>query len=401
LKDVGLGSGSRWDGGCDPTFPGRLVLRRGAGDAGAGCRWLPPAASRMISGTPAGFGSKPKASEDTAMTLVKRMPPAVAMAWVAAAVLTVHAAPLRAKTPPKRHEELQRVQCVFTAMLESVTPGPVARSYPPIYTHRLSLTPKEVLRGEIEPGKTIEAVHRARQMQEPTFPVGKMCLVLAEKAGGGLTVARIEPLTDEILAEARAAIALPLGWSVVDGKPVSPWAKLGAKAWPGDVPAPEGAPVCGKTGRPAFQAGAAVQLGADPVPPAKQIRWTNPDGDGEYKITVTNTTDQAVKVPALLADGEKVLWDECLVIICQGKGRPLPTAQGISGPVKPVELGPGESVSTVVNTFLLSDIQWPRGGYRVEFQFCLGELSVVRSFYYMSKHHDPIREQAVEAMSRP
>lgn len=335
------------------------------------------------------------------MPFLKRMPSAVAFAWAAVAALSLHAAPLRAKTRPKRHEELQRVQCVFTAMLESVTAGPVARSYPPIYTHRLKLTPKEVLRGEIEPGKTIEAAHRARQMQEPTFPVGKMCLVLAEKAHGGLMVTRIEPLTDDILAEARAAISLPLGWSMVDGKPVSPWAKLGKKAWPGDVPAPEGTPVCSKTGRPAFRAGAGVQLAAEPVPPPKKIRWTNPDGDGEYKITVTNATDQAVKVPALLADGEKVLWDECLVIICQGKGRPVPTARGIAGRVKPVELGAGESVSTVVNTFLLPDIEWPRGGYRVEFQFCLGELSVVRSFYYMSKHHDAIRKQAVEAMSRP
>ena len=55
-------------------------------------------------------------------------------------------------------------------------------------------------------------------------------------------------------------------------------------------------------------------MSAEPVPPVKEIKWTNPDGDGEYKITVTNTTDQPIEVPALLSDGDKILWKESLVI---------------------------------------------------------------------------------------
>ena len=35
---------------------------------------------------------------------------------------------------------------------------------------------------------------------------------------------------------------------------------------------------------------------------------------------------------------------------------------------------------------------WPKGGYRIEFQFCLGEKSATKSFYYLSKHHDAIRD---------
>jgi len=36
---------------------------------------------------------------------------------------------------------------------------------------------------------------------------------------------------------------------------------------------------------------------------------------------------------------------------------------------------------------------WPQGGYRIEFQFCLGEKSQTMSFYYMTRHHDPIRRR--------
>ena len=50
-----------------------------------------------------------------------------------------------------------------------------------------------------------------------------------------------------------------------------------------------------------------------------------------------------------------------------------------------------ESVSTVVNALQLSGPEWPRGGYRIEFQFCLGEKSQTKSFYYMSSHHDKVR----------
>jgi len=50
-----------------------------------------------------------------------------------------------------------------------------------------------------------------------------------------------------------------------------------------------------------------------------------------------------------------------------------------------------------VLALLLVGVEWPRGGYRVEFQFCLGELGATKSFYYMSKHHDGIRKKAAQA----
>src|SRR5208337_3995569 len=46
-------------------------------------------------------------------------------------------------------------ECVFTAKLENVTAGPVANSYPPIYTNTLHLTVKKCLRGTLKAGEKI------------------------------------------------------------------------------------------------------------------------------------------------------------------------------------------------------------------------------------------------------
>jgi hypothetical protein len=149
--------------------------------------------------------------------------------------------------------------------------------------------------------------------------------------------------------------------------------------------------VCKTTGRPALFAGSKVDLVVEKVPPKNEIQWTNPDGDGEYRITVSNPTDQPLSVPALLRQADKILWEESLVILCQDKTYMCPGASGVSGKVESVTLKPGEKVSTVVNALRLNGPEWPQGGYRIEFRFCLGEKSQTMSFYYMSRHHDAIR----------
>jgi hypothetical protein len=148
---------------------------------------------------------------------------------------------------------------------------------------------------------------------------------------------------------------------------------------------------CAKTGRPAFLAGKGIKLEVKPVPPAKSIQWTNPDGDGEYTVAVTNTTDKAVDVPALLSDESGIRWDQSLLIGCQGKFQPALPAVPLKAAPKATRLEAGKSVSTTVSAFRLQGVEWPRGGYRIEFTFCLGERAASHSFYYMSKHHDAIR----------
>ena len=307
--------------------------------------------------------------------------------------------PGRAAKKPSLFEACQQAELVFTATLRGVAPGPVALSNPPIYHHTLDLEVKDVFRGGLEPGGRLAAHHSARQQRRPTFPLGKLCIVVAEKdpRSQRIRALRVERAAEKLLADAKLAASLPVGWSMKDGKAVSPWAGMGEKAWPKDARPKKDQVACSKTGRPALLAGEGIRMEVAPVPPPKKIKWTNPDGDGLYKITVTNTSKELRDVPALLTDGEKVLWNESLVIVCQGKARPAPLCRPLKARPKPTILEPGRSVSGVVNAFLLKDIRWPRGGYRISFRFCLGELSSTQSFYYLSRHHDKVRKAAAAA----
>lgn len=292
---------------------------------------------------------------------------------------------------PREAAQWNESEIVFVGKLERADAGPVAQSFPPIYSHTLHFTVEKVLRGKLEVGAAATCSHSARQVQAPTFPVGQSCLVAAGSAQGRLVAVLVEKATKERLAEVETACALPLGWKLVGGKPVSPWAALGAKAWPRGA-GPQSDVACSVTGRPALLCGNRIALEVEHVPPAKEIQWTNPDGDGEYKITVRNTTDGPVEVPALLSSGDTVLWAASLVILCQGRAYPCPGFQPDADATGPTKLGPGQSVSTVVNVLRLEGPEWPRGGYRIAFQFCLGELGQTKSFYYMSRHHDAVRK---------
>ncbi|MCS7304884.1 MAG: hypothetical protein NZ602_07235, partial [Thermoguttaceae bacterium] len=134
--------------------------------------------------------------------------------------------------------------------------------------------------------------------------------------------------------------------------------------------------------------------------PAKEIRWTNPDGDGEFRITVSNPTKEPVTVPALLAAGDRILWGNSLLVIHYGPSYvDKPTVYTCAeyepnpGPVKPVTLQPGEKVSGVINVLKLPLPDALGGGVALEFMFCLGERGVRKSFYYSFHYHDPIRQR--------
>jgi hypothetical protein len=295
--------------------------------------------------------------------------------------------------PEKKKVPWNSAEFVFSARLVRVERGPVARSFPPVYSNRLHLQVRSVLRGDLEIGADVEALHTARQHEPPSYPEGQMCLVAASQSRDRLRVDRIEAASDQQLKAAELQCQLPLGWAVRNGSVLSPWVDKGQAAWTAEMDG-DAAVHCSQTGRPALLAGPAVSFDVTAVPPAEEIKWTNPDGDGLYEVTVTNRTDQPVDVPALLSSGDQILWAESLVILCQDRAYACPGSQGVSGKVTPTRLQPGQSVGTVVNALRLDGPEWPRGGYRIEFQFCLGEKSQTESFYYMSRHHDKIREKA-------
>ena len=280
-------------------------------------------------------------------------------------------------------------QHVFVGSLDKVVAGPVGRSFPPMFTHKLSFTVKEVIRGDLKRGSEVEASNVARQRVAPVFPEGEACVVGAEKSRGGFQVKTILKFDPAKIASIRLACSLPLGWKGKEGDVRSPWAGLKTK-WPAGLK--EGAKLfCGVTGRPALGFGSGAAFMVEKVPPEESIKWTNPDGDGEYKLTVANPGDKPVVIPALRRIGNKVLWDESVVVLCQNKTYAAPGAKGLSVATFPVSLKPGQKLSGVVNPLALEGPEWPKGGYRIAFQICLGERSSTQSFYYMSRHHDSIR----------
>jgi hypothetical protein len=294
-----------------------------------------------------------------------------------------------------RQESLElwgKSEIIIAAKLTKVQQGPVTNSIPPIYSHQLHFTVNKVLRGALKKGEEIKASHSVRQDNAPTFPEGKNCLVGLSKVRGMWLAQAVREAKAADVAQAELACKVPAGWSMEKGRLVSPWARLGNDAWPAAAKG-KGPFTCAVTGRPALLAGEGVQLSVEVVPPKVKLKYGNPDGDGEFRVTVKNATKKPVSIPALLSDGNKVLWNESLVILCQGKVYLLPGAEKVKRAPRPTVLPPGKAISTVVNVLRLKGPEWPRGGYRIEFLFALGEKNVTHSFYYLSRHHDPLREK--------
>ena len=298
-----------------------------------------------------------------------------------------------ARAADKADAAWNEAETVIVAKLTKVQRGPTARSFPPIYNTTLVMKIEKVLRGSLRPEETVTMHHAVKQTAAPEYPLDKTYLISAKESREGLEVVRLEESSEKLVADVTIACSLPLGWLAKEGKPVSPWASFGKHAWTDNGEAEKTS--CSVTARPTLMLGE-VTLEVEGVPPAKDIKWTNPDGDGPYKITVTNPTDKPLKAPALLTDGKQIVWENSLVLICQGKSYACPGFKPDAGKLTSVTLEPKQSVSTTVNILQVRGPEWPQGGYRIEFQFCLGEKSRTKSFYYMSKHHDALREAAVK-----
>ncbi len=285
-------------------------------------------------------------------------------------------------------------ELLLVGKLKEVTAGPVGFSSPPFRTYRMTISGKQVLRGAIKSDKPLQAGYSVRQEAEPVFPApDKECLLALKHVRDGWVLQSFEVATMDGIKQAKLATSFPIGWTIVNRKLVSPWAKTGK---PTDA---KGA-VCSVTGRPAFTVGDGISFRIEPVPPAVKLKYGNPDGDGEFKLIVKNDTDKETAVPALLTDGKKIRWDESIIIRCQNKAYPIPGSTGHVDNLKAVVLKPGESVTGTIHAFAIDGPEWPRGGYRIEIQICLGERSATHSFYYLSKHHDPIREAVQKGLKK-
>lgn len=273
---------------------------------------------------------------------------------------------------------------VFTAKLDEVNVLLATRSLPPIFSMHIKVSEPKMLRG-LPPGDM--KLHR-NSKDQITIPPGSQVLIAASTAQGGefLTVTSILPLDANNLAIATKAVSIPIGWTFEGDGVLSPWAKS-KLTFPKTDKKIE---TCAKTGRPAFMAGPGLELKVEQVRPKVVHEFKNPYGDGEFTLTLTNKGPQAVDVPALLTHGKDVLWPLSLVIVEEGKAFVLPNDGKVPDDVKPLHLAPNQSVSTTVNTLALKGIAWPNGGSRVQFQFCLGELSQTGFFYFFTAHHNKL-----------
>jgi hypothetical protein len=142
------------------------------------------------------------------------------------------------------------------------------------------------------------------------------------------------------------------------------------------------------------------------VLPPQVHPFRNPYGDGQFKVTVTNHGEKPATVPALLTDGQTILWQDSLVILdvstVANDGRPclLAGAGKVStvSTVQSVVLKPKESLSTTVDVLTANGVFFQRGGARYYYRFCLGEKSTLNYFYYQSDHHEPLRDAALKKL---
>ncbi len=288
---------------------------------------------------------------------------------------------------------------VFVGKLTSSKAGPVGLSDPPLHTFTLVFDPTDALRGEKPDAK---AVYRFsyRGNNPAKYDVGTAYIVGAKAQQGGWLLAAIVPDTADERKVVKQVLSVPAGWRWADGKPVSPWASLGAKAWPKDGPKLADV-TCGECGRPALFVGDGITLTVEQVPAKNPQKFKNDMyGDGAFKITLKNTTTKDATVPAVLTDGKEVLWADSVLFLHQDKPLVLPTAGKVTKGSKPLSLKAGESASGEVNSLLLDGVPWPRGGSRVYFDVAVGDRTANNFFYYYSAVHDQLRADALAEVKK-
>ena len=190
---------------------------------------------------------------------------------------------------------------------------------------------------------------------------------------------------------------MPLGWNKQsNGRYESAWQYSHAKAikWH-DHPRFAHHEKCAKTGRPLLITSDDVSLSSEPVHAAQTKEYQNPDGDGIFKLTVTNNSNRPVEIPALLRDthSKKILWEESVFVITDAGNHFFP-GHGQARDVEPTILEPHENVSTKLDTLTLHGLSWPQGGWRLNLRFCLGDKATEGNYYYFTDHHEPLRKKA-------
>ncbi len=283
-----------------------------------------------------------------------------------------------------------RADIVLVARVTEVRPLMATMSMPPTTFFQITLEKPTALRGT-SPAK-LSFRQSVKGSAAPGAVGDEMIVALevppAEKENPDDTpIVRQMLLTKSPASQAaREAATLPIGWQRIGKELVSPWAPLEKSAWPDGIKVD--APLhCDRTGRPALVAPAGIVLTSEKVMPKKLLEYKNPYGDGEFRLTLTNTTKEDSIIPALLTDGKTIFWADALIAFADNEPYLLPAAGHLTAECHPVALKAGESISYTINTLTLPKHDWPQGGSRVYFQFALGNLSARDFFYFFTDYH--------------
>ncbi len=268
----------------------------------------------------------------------------------------------------------------------------------PISKFRYQFAPVESLRGVKPSGREVYEF-KVRGEKSPHF-VDKVYVVGVQKKGDEWRVAAILPDDEAARKGVAKVLNVPAGWTWEGGKAVSPWASLGAKAWPKDGPKLADA-TCSKCGRPAALLADGIAVSVERVPAKNPERGRNDRlGDGTFKITVTNTTKTDVTVPAVLTDGTEVLWADSILFLSAGEPLLLPTAGRVTKDSKPLALKALEGVSGEVNSLLLDGVEWPSGFGPISLDIAVGERVMNARFHNFPLIHDKLRADALAELKK-
>jgi len=259
---------------------------------------------------------------------------------------------------------------LFLGTVVSVQSGPTGMSMPPLLTWRFTVKVEEVFRGKLQAGQTVALHYSYRGEAEPKFESGEQRVFAVQEMREARSIQEL-PLAKSVSLEALRGPDFP-GWTRdATGKWISPW---------GDGRSPAALP-------------AQLEWSVVPVPPEKVIEWTNPDGDGWYRLTLRNTGDAPMSLAALPSSPEgEILWDHAVLMSIQGEIYRLPSEHLPPETMVPTVLAAGAEISGIVQPTGIHGPKWPRGGSRVKLGFILGDQIRTQSFYYMSRHHDAFRQ---------
>lgn len=270
---------------------------------------------------------------------------------------------------------LNQAGAVVVATIVSVDSHDILESFPEQHVMAMTVAVESALRGE-PPRRLSVSIHTVGDDPRPKagdrliLGLVKEVQTLAmdgERPGIRWQITSHLPASAAAIAQARIVAEAPVGAAQADGQ-VSQTV----------------------LGRPAAAGPQRARLDVAQIAPETPVKWSNPYGDGKFKITVSNPTDEVIAVPGLWSYGGEILWSDSLIYVHRGEIHAMPGAKPLPEGALPARLAPGAAVSTVVD-MLGVDFEGWAGGARERFTFAVGAQAATSFFYYHRPLHDPMR----------